>query len=542
MKKMWKNVLGIVLVAAISAGAAVGTSAYLINKNQPVFGTSGSANTFNQPIRLAGYNTVAAENTDFTTAAESTVHGVVHIKATTNAKQYADGGNQPQYVDPFEYFFGFGGRGGFQRPQPQPRVGAGSGVIISTDGYIITNNHVIDGADELEVTLNDNRKFAAKLVGTDPTTDIALLKIDAKDLPTIPFGDSEKLKVGEWVLAVGNPFNLTSTVTAGIVSAKGRGISMGGGDKSKIESFIQTDAAVNPGNSGGALVNTKGELVGINTAIYSETGNFAGYSFAVPISIAGKVANDLKQYGTVQRAILGVQIMSVGDIADMLGYPNLPAKQKEELSALKSKIKVSEGACVADFADRSTAKEAGIEKGDVIVAVNGAKVKSANALQEQISKYRPGDKVQVTVDRNGSTKTFNVELRNAQGSTAVVKGAADSAEVLGAAFSALTNEQKRELGVSYGIEVTGLLNGKLKDAGIKKGFIIMVVNDQKISSPEQLEKIVDKVLKGNEDDRYIVVKGFYPNGRTKVYAIDLAEKRKKRSGKNGINERKEKVR
>lgn len=192
MKKMWKNVLGIVLVAAISAGAAVGTSAYLINKNQPVFGASGSANTFSQPIRLAGYNTVAAENTDFTKAAESTVHGVVHIKATTNAKQYADGGNQPQYVDPFEYFFGFGGRGGggFQRPQPQPRVGAGSGVIISTDGYIITNNHVIDGADELEVTLNDNRKFVAKLVGTDPTTDIALLKIDAKDLPTIPFGDS----------------------------------------------------------------------------------------------------------------------------------------------------------------------------------------------------------------------------------------------------------------------------------------------------------------------------------------------------------------
>ena len=280
---------------------------------------------------------------------------------------------------------------------------------------------------------------------------------------------------------------------------------------------------MNPGNSGGALVNTKGELIGINTAIYSETGNFVGYSFAVPISIAGKVANDLKQYGTVQRAILGVQIMSVGDIADMLGYPNLPAKQKEELSALKSKIKVSEGACVSDFADRSTAKEAGIEKGDVIVAVNGAKVKSANALQEQISKYRPGDKVQVTVDRNGSTKTFNVELRNAQGSTAVVKSAVDSGEVLGAAFSALTNEQKRELGVSYGIEVTGLLNGKLKDAGIKKGFIIMVVNDQKISSPEQLEKIVDKVLKGSENDRYIVVKGFYPNGRTKVYAIDLAE-------------------
>lgn len=528
MKKMWKNVLGIVLVAAISSGAAIGTSAYLFNKNQPVSVTTGTGNVFNQPLRYTGMNAVAAENTDFTTAAESTVHGVVHIKATTNAKQYADnGGNDGggrQYVDPFEYFFGFGGRGGgFQRPQPQPRVGAGSGVIISTDGFIITNNHVIDGADELEVTLNDNRKFAAKLIGTDPATDIALIKIDAKDLPTIPFGDSEKLKVGEWVLAVGNPFNLTSTVTAGIVSAKGRGISMGS-DRSKIESFIQTDAAVNPGNSGGALVNTKGELVGINTAIYSETGNFAGYSFAVPISIAGKVASDLKQYGTVQRAMLGVQIMSVADIADQLAYPNLSSALKDELTALKSKIKVSEGACVADFADRSTAKEAGLEKGDVITAVNGVKVRTANALQEQINKYRPGDKVEVTVNRNGSDKKFTVELRNAQGNTSVVKGSAvDSADVLGAAFKALSAQQKRDLGVSYGIEVTGLLKGKLRDAGIQKGFIIMIANDQKISTPEQLEKLVEKILKGGSEDQYLVVKGFYPNGRTKVYAIDLAE-------------------
>ena len=237
-------------------------------------------------------------------------------------------------------------------------MGAGSGVIISTDGYIITNNHVIDGADELEVTLNDNRKFPAKIIGADPTTDIALIKIEATDLPTIPFGDSEKLKVGEWVLAVGNPFNLTSTVTAGIVSAKSRGnIGAGGKDRSKIESFIQTDAAVNPGNSGGALVNTKGELVGINTAIYSETGNFAGYSFAVPISIAGKVANDLKQFGTVQRAVLGVLIQDPQYVPD----------------AEKEKVKVFEGAYVGGFAERSSAKEAGIEKGDVIVAVNGVK-------------------------------------------------------------------------------------------------------------------------------------------------------------------------
>ena len=383
----------------------------------------------------------------------------------------------------------------------------GSGVVISKDGYIITNNHVIDGADELEVTLNDNRKFPAKIIGADPTTDIALIKIEATDLPTIPFGDSEKLKVGEWVLAVGNPFNLTSTVTAGIVSAKSRGnIGAGGKDRSKIESFIQTDAAVNPGICAGALVNTKGELVGINTAIYSETGNFAGYSFAVPISIAGKVANDLKQFGTVQRAVLGVLIQDPQYVPD----------------AEKEKVKVFEGAYVGGFAERSSAKEAGIEKGDVIVAVNGVKIKSSSALQEQISKYRPGDKVELTINRNGSTKKFTVELRNAQGSTKVVKGG-DSAEVMGAAFKALNDEQKRKLGVSYGIEVTGLTSGKLKDAGIKKGFIIMIVNNQKISAPEDLEKIVESILQGRTEDQGLFIKGFYPNGRTKYYAIDLAE-------------------
>ena len=379
-------------------------------------------------------------------------------------------------------------------------------MIISTDGYIITNNHVIDGADELEVTLNDNRKFEAKVIGADPTTEIALIKIEADDLPTIPFGDSEKLKVGEWVLAVGNPFNLTSTVTAGIVSAKSRGNIGAGGDRSKIESFIQTDAAVNPGNSGGALVNTKGELVGINTAIYSETGSYAGYSFAVPISIAGKVVNDLKEYGTVQRAVLGVLIQDPQYVAD------------ED----KAKVKALEGAYVGGFAERSTAKEAGVEKGDVITAVNGVKVKSASALQEQISKYRPGDKVELTVDRNGSTKKYTVELRNAQGSTKVVKSG-DGTEIIGGAFKALTDEQKRKLGVSYGIEVTGVTNGKLQSAGIKKGFIIMIVNNQKISAPEDFEKIVDNILQGRTEDQGLFIKGFYPNGRTKYYAIDLSE-------------------
>ena len=506
MKTIWKNVLGVAIVAMISSGVAIGTSTYLMNKNQSSTSLAdGVENTFKQSYRLTNFGTVAAENTDFTAAAESAVHGVVHIKATTNAQASSERGGD--YIDPFEYFFGFGGRGGFQRPQPQPRVGAGSGVIISTDGYIITNNHVIEGADELEVTLNDNRKFPAKVIGTDPTTDIALIKIEANDLPTIPFGDSEKLKVGEWVLAVGNPFNLTSTVTAGIVSAKSRGnIGTAGRDRSKIESFIQTDAAVNPGNSGGALVNTKGELVGINTAIYSETGNFAGYSFAVPISIAGKVANDLKQYGAVQRAVLGVLIQDPQ-------YATVEAKEK---------LKVFEGAYVGGFAERSSAKEAGIEEGDVVVAVNGVKIKSSSALQEQISKYRPGDKVELTVNRNGDTKKFTVELRNAQGSTKVVK-AGDSTEVMGGAFKTLSKEQKRQLGVSYGIEVTGLTNGKLKDAGIKKGFIIMIVNNQRISSPDDLEKIVEDILQGRSEDQGLFIKGFYPNGRTRYYAIDLAE-------------------
>lgn len=519
MNTIWKGVLGVAIVAAVGLGAAIGTSAYMMNHQQYLVSGDSTSSVFNQPVRMVNYASVAAENTDFTMAAESAVHGVVHIMATQNADESA---SQRQYIDPFEYFFGFGGGGSFQRPKAQPRVGAGSGVIISTDGYIITNNHVIEGADELEVTLNDNRKFDAKLIGTDPATDIALIKIDAKDLPTIPFGDSEKLKVGEWVLAVGNPFNLTSTVTAGIVSAKGRGISLGSGDKSKIESFIQTDAAVNPGNSGGALVNTKGELVGINTAIYSETGSYAGYSFAVPISIAGKVASDLKQYGTVQRAVLGVQIIGVGDIMDQLSMPNVPDKYKEELKGMKENIKVSEGAYVAEFADRSVAKEAGIEVGDVIISVNGVKVKSANALQEQIGKYRPGDKVTVKVNRKGTEKSFEVQLKNAQGSTKVVTPS-DGTELLGGAFKALTDKEKREYGVSYGIEVTGLTNGKLKDAGIKKGFIIMVVNNQRVKTPEDLEKIVDDILHGRAEDQGLFIKGFYPNGRTKYYAIDLAE-------------------
>ena len=503
MKRTAKMVMGVTAGVLLSS-AIGGFTAYKLMAKQQMENATFSELFQQNPnnVRLAGLSAINAQPVDLTQAAESSVHAVVHIRATELSKTRTIQ-TQPDF---FDFFFG-DGRGQQRQIQTQPRVGFGSGVIISKDGYIVTNNHVVEGADEITVKLNDERELKGRIIGTDPDTDLALLKIEGDDFPTIPVGNSDNLKVGEWVLAVGNPFNLNSTVTAGIVSAKSRGnIGAGGKDRSKIESFIQTDAAVNPGNSGGALVNTKGELVGINTAIYSETGNFAGYSFAVPISIAGKVANDLKQFGTVQRAVLGVLIQDPQYVPD----------------AEKEKVKVFEGAYVGGFAERSSAKEAGIEKGDVIVAVNGVKIKSSSALQEQISKYRPGDKVELTINRNGSTKKFTVELRNAQGSTKVVKGG-DSAEVMGAAFKALNDEQKRKLGVSYGIEVTGLTSGKLKDAGIKKGFIIMIVNNQKISAPEDLEKIVESILQGRTEDQGLFIKGFYPNGRTKYYAIDLAE-------------------
>jgi Do/DeqQ family serine protease len=503
MKRILKSALGIILIIGVSVGIAVSTSVYLVRKNVMESHKTSATELeygFKQPVRLVNYASVAAENIDFTIAAESAVHAVVHIKATTKSR--TQGGRQ--YIDPFEYFFGFGNRG-LQR-QPQTRVGYGSGVIISIDGYVITNNHVVEEADEIEVTLNDGRKFIAKLIGADATTDIALVKIDGKDFPTIPFGDSDKLKIGEWVLAVGNPFNLTSTVTAGIVSAKGRGVLASDDDRDKVASYIQTDAAVNRGNSGGALVNTKGELVGINTLIYSETGNFTGYSFAIPITIAGKVATDLKQYGTVQRAMLGVSIIDIKDLSD---------EQKEKVKAL-------DGIYVADFAQFSSAKGAGIEIGDVITAVNDTKVKSVNELQERISRFRPGDKVRVSLNRNGTAKTVTVELRNMQGNTDVVKGKGDVAELLGAAFKELTAKQKQELGISSGIEVAAVFNGKLKDAGITKGFIIMTANEQKVSAADDLEKIVERILRSNSEDQLLVLKGITPSRRTRYYAIDLA--------------------
>lgn len=510
MGQFLKSASTYIVAALVSVGASYGTYGYLSHR-----GNYGSTDIFSyakdfdqQNVHLASLT--AEGYPDFTKAAESSIHAVVHIKSTVKAESSGGGRRQQQMMDPFEYFFGFGDRGGSQYMEPQPSVGYGSGVIISKDGYVITNNHVIDKATEIEVTMNDNQKYKAKLIGTDPNTDIALIKIEGNNFSYIPFGNSDNLKVGEWVLAVGNPFNLTSTVTAGIVSAKGRGnIGSGkrGGDMT-IQSFIQTDAAINPGNSGGALINTSGQLVGINTAIYSQTGSFAGYGFAVPISIAGKVVADIKEFGAVQRAVLGVMISDVSAVEEAT-----PDKAKD--------LKTKEGAYVGGFAERSPAKEAGVQEGDVIVAVNKTKVKNVGELQDQVNRYRPGDKVELTINRNGDTKTFNVELKNSLGSTSVVKKT-DGLAVIGAAFKSLSDEQKRQYGVSYGVEVAGVDDGgKFKKEGIAKGFIIMKINNTSVSSPEEVERIIESISK--TQDKGLFISGFYPNGRTKYYAIDMNE-------------------
>lgn len=496
-----KSVLGIILIAVVSSVITMlGYDQINKKRNRSLSGNVGEyAGSFEQDNNVILTNLTASQGYfDFTQAAEKSVHGVVHVKTKAVREQVI--------IDPFDFFFGFG-----QRIIPREVVGYGSGVIISKDGYIITNNHVIKDAREVSVTLNDDREFTAKVVGTDPQSDIALLKIDGDNFSYIPFGNSDALKVGEWVLAIGNPFNLTSTVTAGIVSAKNRTNIVG--ENMGLQSFIQVDAAVNPGNSGGALVNVRGELVGINTAIYSETGNFTGYAFAIPISIAGKVAADLKEYGVVQRAVLGIQ---VPNIEYLKVYD---PKRASELAKIQ-------GVVVEDFSDRSPAKAAGIEKGDIIKAINNVPVRNFAELQNQLSRYRPGDKVKVTVERNGSEKTFVVELINMQGSTEIIKRP-DALKMLGAEFKKIPDEQKRRLGIKSGVEVSNVTrDGLFYKEGIKKGFIIMRINNVAVDSEDDIADIVASVAaRGEDEDKVILIAGFYPpNGRTQYIAIDLSKK------------------
>lgn len=508
MNSNLKQVLTIVIVAVLSATIALFGYNYMQKKGVASKHHSGSENEYSQNfgqdfnqnnVRLANLTT-AQGYPDFTEAAKKTVHGVVHVKTTKAPTQR----RQQQYIDPFEYFFGFGGR---DFGPPQPQVGFGSGVIISKDGYIITNNHVVAGASEVAVTLNNNKEYTATVIGADPQTDIALLKIEGNDFEYVSFGNSDELEVGEWVLAVGNPFNLTSTVTAGIVSAKNRANIVGEGKN--IQSFIQVDAAVNPGNSGGALVNTRGELVGINTAIYSQTGNFAGYAFAIPISIAGKIASDLKEYGSAQRAILGI----LSPNTEYLKEAD-PEKYKE--------LRDIEGVKIDDFSDRSPAKAAGIAKGDVIKSINNVQIKNFNDLQNQIGRYRPGDKVKVVVDRSGKENTYTVELQNDQGNTDI-KRTVNGMDVLGATFGEIKDARKQQLGISSGVEVTNVQNnGKFRKEGINKGFIILRINNAPVNSEADIARIVQSTISSASEDKAILIAGFYPNGKTQYIAIDLS--------------------
>ena len=413
--------------------------------------------------------------------------------------------------DPFSEFFGdiFGnGRGGGQQRQVHTpeRVGFGSGVIISRDGYIVTNNHVIDNADVISVKLNDGREFKGRVIGADPSTDLALVKIEADDLPTVPVGDSDALKVGEWVLAVGNPFNMTSTVTAGIVSAKARTL---GVYNQGVESFIQTDAAINQGNSGGALVNARGELVGINSVLYSPTGAYSGYGFAIPASIMKKVVADLKEYGTVQRAILGIKGTPINDEQQLMD--EAMKKQIKDLGAV-------DGVWVREIIEGGSAAGK-LQENDVIIGIDGKRVKNFAELQEGLAKHRPGDKVTVKVLRDKKEKDIELTLKNEQGTTKVVKNA--GMEILGAAFREVPQELKKQLNLGSGVEVTGVTEGKMKAAGVRKGFIILKANGQVIRTVNDLEDVLKAATLS--PDQVLFLSGMFPSGKRANYAVDLTQ-------------------
>lgn len=453
---------------------------------------------------------VPVQPVDLTYAAEKSLPSVVHILSTKNSKIQTVEVQSDPFSDFFSDPFGFfgnpnQGQDGKQRRSVRTpkQQGSGSGVIISTDGYIVTNNHVVADADELTVTLNDNKEYSARIIGTDKTTDLALIKIDAKNLPAITIANSENIKVGEWVLAVGNPFNLTNTVTAGIVSAKGRSLYQNG-----VESFIQTDAAINPGNSGGALVNTRGELIGINAMLYSQTGSFSGYGFAIPTSIMNKVVDDLKKYGTVQRAVIGIQGQDVKNYVDA---------QKEQGKDID--LGTMEGIYVAKIVEESSAEEAGLKVGDVITAIDGKEMNKMADLQEYLAKKRPGDKVSVSYLRDKKKASKTLTLKNEQGNTQVVKKA--DLDVLGGNFRTVTDSQKKQLNISYGLEVLKVNSGKFKDAGIIKGFIIQRVNDTPVKTIEDLQNLVKEASTSRNPVLYI--QGVYPTGKKAYFAVPLED-------------------
>ncbi len=506
-----KKLLLVVLVAVLGGLIALGGANYLGWGQTKYIKVDGTPASYTDFVDVApGTRVVPAPIEGFVVAAERSLPAVVHIKASKRAEGYAGGGGQmPFGIDPGQIpdglrdLFGNRGQGGGQDGEMPLQQGSGSGVIISADGYIVSNNHVVEGAETLEVILNDERSYVGKVIGTDPTTDISLIKIEETGLTPIKFASSDDVKVGEWVVAVGNPFSLTSTVTAGIVSAKGRNINIvaRSAGQMAIESFIQTDAVVNPGNSGGALVNQNGDLIGINTAISSPTGVFAGYSFAVPSDIVKKVAEDLREFGVVQRGLLGAKIQQL----------NTSLAQENDIDR-------SNGVYIAEVMPGSAAEEAGIKQGDVILSVDGVTTLRNSVLLEQLGRHRPGDKVSIKVDRDGSEREFTAVLKNSDGNTDVVRPEEQSAAVaaLGAQFEDLSPEQLKELNIGGGVIVSGLENGLLTEqTRVRPGFVLTKVDGRKVENVDQLQRLL-KDGKGT-----VALEGIYPDDPSRTYSYAI---------------------
>jgi len=492
-----KKILGFLLVGTISGVVALGVYHYFINPFN-LRGVHGANQE--RSIAFASLRDLNKEgHTDFVAAAELSTPSVVHIKTIVETVQNSQ--RNPSQGAPFDFFDFFGENGfGFEMPPRGPRGGSGSGVILTSDGYIATNNHVIEGASKIEVTLNDRRTFIAELVGADPTTDLALLKIEDRDLPYLPVGNSDSLKVGQWVIAVGNPMNLNSTVTAGIVSAKGRSINIlrSQDNKYAIENFIQTDAAINPGNSGGALVNPYGELIGINTAIASQNGGFIGYGFAIPINLAIKVLDDLKKFGTVQRGLLGVSIQDIdADFAE------------------KQNIKTLEGVYVQDVMPNSAAEKGGVQKGDVILSINSKKVKSSSELQEEVGRYRPGDKMKIGLERNKKTLELNVVLLNKDGkaSTEIAEIKKSKNSILGLVIEPLSAQEKSQLKLKMGVKIIKVEKGSIFTNKIQSGFILTHIDKSPIYSVNNAINILENKKGG------ILIEGKNKEGATEVIGV-----------------------
>lgn len=465
-----KRIIELVLVALISGGLV---ALIFYKEDQPITQITDTENIL--PIQKASFR---PESTiDFISSANTAVDQVVHVMSS----------GSKSVSSPFDFMFGV-------QPQSIPTMSSGSGVIISKDGYVITNNHVIKGANEIDVIMNNKQSYRAKVIGRDQSIDLALLKIEGNDFSAMPYGNSDEIEIGEWVLAIGNPFNLKSTVTAGIVSAKAR--SLGMSSRTSLESFIQTDAAVNPGNSGGALVNTRGELIGINTAIASRTGSYVGYSFAIPVNLVKKVISDLMEYGEVQRALLGVVIYELNaQTADQLG------------------IDLIEGVYVKDVNLGSAAADADIESGDIITHIDGVEIKSSSELYEQIGIHRPGDKIKLKVNRDGKDKIFNLTLKNRNNK--ITMETSENIDLLGATFKALNKEELGLARLAHGIQISELFPGKLRMKGVRKGFIVSRVNHKKVHSVDELKKII------NQSQGGVLFEGAYPNGKRAYYAIGL---------------------